>query len=335
MIFTTRLKCFSFLAFFAATAFAANVDEVRATYCIKWLVNGTDLIRVTSQQDSSLARSSRVSRGYPLPYILHNLGLNEWIPNQWRTAVQFISKRRLVFTNMNTNSAAQGDLAVSTAQAGAQILSLGEGDSGLLPLLLANETNAVGVDIDYTQERVLGSASLARLHLNTLQGSATDLSAFRDESQQLVLSHDLFAGLDRQQRIDTLRESFRVLAPTGTARHALLIPDVKLAVGADGAALFATYESLLVAQVRQLVEDALGTSGYELSIFVDEPKMRLKRTADVDFTQLAGGDAIGLERLVEQSSALSRKSLSLLIVLRRPDNSWSMEGVFGRWGLWN
>lgn len=338
MIFKTRIISALALLSVGASSFAVDsttqsAQEIqKAKFCINWLVDGASVIHAAKSLTAETPTAASPGASFPLPYILTNVGLSGWIPQAWKDSSQVDSNPQLIYSTVS-QAGALSDLAELFPAAGSSVISLGEGRSGVLPLLLGQGLKAIAVDPENDLTTGLRDNYVAKYFSQALPGDATDLSLFADQSQKTVISHMLLPHLSRSERVAVLRESFRVLAVGGTARHSLLIPDVNGLLGSD-AGLYRQYTGLLVDSVRQLVQDALGETGYQVSVFLDEPRMQVKGSTSAkigDLVDLEVNTGLTLDGLVAQSRPLEKKALNLLIVLRRPDNSWnSWEGWFGR-----
>jgi hypothetical protein len=309
---------------------ASRILEGKARHCIAWLVDGAPYVRTANAILAGPSFVETPEQRYPLPYILTNLGLARWIPEAWSKTAKIHSKPRLVYSGGQSEAASRSDLEVPLMSEGTPGLSLGEGRSGLLPFALSSGIQMVGVDLLNGMSGANNGDYLSRFFNQTSGQDATDLSNFADKSQSLVVSHMLLPHFTRKQRIQALRESFRVLQNTGTARHSILIPDVTAVLG-ESAQLFEQFENLLVDAVKQLVAEALGDQNYQLAVFVDEPRMRLTQIPEVELSALVDTDVSTIgsyDELRKQASGAEKRALNLLIVLRRPEDS-----IFS-WAVW-
>lgn len=298
-----------------------------------WLVDGAPYVRTAHAILAGQASTETPEQQYPLPYILTNLGLAKWIPSAWSNVAKIYSKPRLLFSGNQSAAASLSDANLPIAERGSLALSLGEGQSGLLPFAVASGIQMVGVDPANAISTDTNGDYLSKYFHQTSGQSATDLSGVADKSQSLVVSHMLFPFLNREQRVQALRESFRVLQTTGTARHSILIPDVGQVLG-ESAGLLQEFEQLVVESVKTLVGEALGKQSYQLAVFVDEPRMRLTQIPETELSALVDTDVTQVASYADlraQAKVTEKKALNLLIVLRRPqDSSLSWEGWFGR-----
>ncbi len=335
---STTTIALSFFLFASQGAIAADdkadrIRKVKAKHCVSWLVEGTHYVRTAQAILAGHGSTESSDQEYPLPYILTNLGLAQWIPAAWSSVAKIYSKPRLVYSGNQSESASLSDANLPLAENGTPILSLGEGRSGLLPFAISSGIQMVGVDPANGMGGENSGDYLSKYFHQTAGQSATDLSGFADKSQALVVSHMLFPHLTREQRVQALRESFRVLQVTGTARHSILVPNVGEVLG-ESADLLKEFEQLLVTAVKSLVAEALGNQSYQLAVFVDEPRIRLTQLPEVPLSALVDTDVSSTSSyssLRQQAEPAQKKALNLLIVLRRPqDSSLSWEGWFGR-----
>lgn len=129
----------------------------------------------------------------------------------------------------------------------ANILSLGEGMSGLIPDLRGRFRNARGLDIWYGNTDLPDelASHVSRNRDILITGSATHLP-LPNRSQDLVVSHMLLSNLKGTDVDRAIEESVRVLKPGGEARHAYCCIDTYSAL----LALRAKYGTELIIKVE-------------------------------------------------------------------------------------
>jgi ubiquinone/menaquinone biosynthesis C-methylase UbiE len=310
---------------------AQRLQQKQTGDCIEWLVNGEIQ---TSLQLFAQNEGVQAERTYPLPYVLNNLGLSAWIPAAWNAAAKIQSKPRLLLTGGMSEKGALSEVRRTNLPDGSPLISLGEGRGSLVPLAVTKGLNAYGLDPANDPESGSADKYLARNWMNSLAGDARNLIAFADQSQRLVVSHDLLTQLNRADRVAVLRESFRVLEVTGTARHSIIIPNIREATSKVWNAA-RQREDLIVSAVQGLLKEALGEQAYQYAVIIDEPQFRIRNSNATPLTELfdfeTDASAPATYRdLRDQVAPLEAPALNLLIVLRRPDNSWfSWEGWAG------
>lgn len=286
------------------SAFAGNkTNEFKAKICASWLVDGMPYIKTAAAIQAGDAAPAIDGVKHPVPYVLRNLGLPEAIPARWTSVAQFVSAPKLIHT-------------FGISQGGA----------------LDNENYKISKDASITN---VGYGSEALVQVFKERGAHAenvhDLTRVANRSQDLVVSHMQLPHMNRDARIALLQESFRVLKPTGSARHSLLIPNVRAVLGDHDAEIVRASEQILVAAIEGLVKEALGDSGYQLSVFIDEPKMRLSGIPTSTASELLPGEGVSYQQLRDEAKDLEKGALNVLIVLRRPDDSsFSFEGWLGR-----
>ncbi len=329
VIFNAHARSTTSLAFLglalSSSLFAANPT----VECINWLVNGEVL---TAVQIAAQNAGVQADRNYPLPYVLNNLGLNAWIPEAWNKAAKITSKPRLVSLGGMSEAGALAEIRRTDFPSGAPMISLGEGRGALIPLAVNKGLKAYGIDPANDPQNATSDKYLAKNWMSSLPDDARDLKSFADQSQKLVVSHDLLTQLNRSDRMAVLRESYRVLEVTGTARHSIVIPDVRTVLG-EARGDVKKREDMLVAAVQGLVKEALGDQAYQFAVIIDEPQFRIRNSNATPITDLIDTDVTGpvnYSQLRAQTALLDAPALNVLIVLRRPNSSWlTFEGLFG------
>ncbi len=276
-------------------------DAKRALLCAEQIVGGATLFIGSKQLVAQ-------NQAFPLPYILANLGLKHWLKKPAKTPTG--SELRVLHTLRISASGVEEELnsPLSTLKnpstTSTAFVSLGEGNSPLLPFVataVADQARVYGVDTAYGAEQ--DSYYYGRNYMHAIQDDARRLSAFSDQSTQSVVSHGLLSELNREDRVAAIRESFRILAPTGVARHSILVPDLEV-LGRDGE-FMQNHETALVATATKLVEEALRGESYQLAVAVSHPQLVTRDT--------------------------NTQGLNVLLMVRRPtDQLFSWETLFGK-----
>jgi hypothetical protein len=317
--------------FAGETTAAERLQKKQTIDCIEWLVNGEVQ---TSLQLFAQSEGVQSERTYPLPYVLNNLGLRAWIPAGWNAAAKIQSKPRLLLTGGMSEKGALSEVRRTDFPNGSPMISLGEGRGSLIPLAVTKGLKAYGLDPANDPETGSADSYLAKHWMNSLPGDARNLAAFADQSQKLVVSHDLLTQLNRADRVAVLRESFRVLEAMGTARHSIIIPNIRAAtskVWNDAR----KSEDLIVSAVKGLLKEALGEQAYQYAVIIDEPQLRIRNSSATPLTDLFDFETDAsapptYRDLRDQVASLEAPALNLLIVLRRPSDSWfSLETYTG------
>jgi hypothetical protein len=326
---------FAFFLLLQSNTFAQEKPgrQTHAQMCISWLVDGMQFIHTANALSGNGSLDAPEEAQFPLPLVLTNLGLGQWIPAPWREATQIISNRQLIATFGQSASAALLDNEITLLPHGSTILTLGEGESGFLPFAVQSGLSPMAIDTAYADGSTTNPERLAAFYSVTSGQDATDLSNFEDGSQQMVVSHRLLSHLSRPARVETIRESFRVLVEGGTARHSILIPNVGAVLGNESA-LLTEHKELLGNAVKSLVGEALNGQAFGLSVFLDEVQMRVKGSTTVPLEQLVDVETsrvTSIKALKAGSKGAESRALNLLIVVRKPVSSgWSWESWFGR-----
>lgn len=198
----------------------------------------------------------------PLPYVLANLGLASWTPEEWALVSRVTSKPELVLAQGLSQDAARALVPAVTPSGYLDVASLGEGHSGLVPFLLRNQHRATAIDKAY------GSG----VDAHRTPDDATRLELLDADSQDLLVSHGLMAHLTGRERIAMIARSFEKLKAGGEMRHSL---SVRIPVPTDNPRPFAQ-------AVQSLVERALPGQDYQLAVFLDQTAFEYAgRFADV------------------------------------------------------
>ncbi len=321
---------FNLVTLLAALNFA-NPAFGTTSLCVSHLIGGD--ARSLAQVKGSSAIPVTGALQYPLPYVLANLGLSDWTPESWKDVALVTSQPKLILSEGLSAEGSMTELRPKFPQKGARVLSLGEGRSDFIPFTLRQGLEGVAQDpVNDLGEHGKTAAKdpyVGQFYRSIVGGTAADLSRFADDSQQLVVSHALLSHLSRADRVAAIREGFRVLAPGGSSRHSMLIRQPGESVTGFGE----DFESQVASGVSGLVKEALGEAGtYDLSVFIDTPSMELSEWEPVSLDLLFNRElnkVKSYQHLRAKLAPLQKPALNVLVVLSKPDGSWS-RWIFGR-----
>ncbi|MBY0369338.1 class I SAM-dependent methyltransferase [bacterium] len=286
MIFTVLRRYFLLaIALQIVVVSAHAMDPLKA--CVKYMIGGpaefTDTVQITGEQE------------YPLPYVLKNLGYAAWVPSVWdRVSVSNSDAKLVLADGVKAQDAAEW-LKTPRGIPSKDILSLGEGYSGLAAYLTGEGHAAVGIDKSYPRAC-------------PTHGDATCLTDWDNASVDLVVSHALLTSLSHDDRVATLKESYRVLREGGEFRHSLL---VRNAIPTDNPEVWAT-------EAKRLVEEALPAGEYQIAIFLDRVSFRYTNgTRQVRTDELLGHHNLSYAELKPNARGLRDTATNVLVVVRK------------------
>ncbi len=199
---------------------------------------------------------SNISKGFrysvALPEVLTALALEGAIDQTvWHN--ELLADSEWIDTDLN-----ESDLLKLSGIPGSheEILSVAEGEIGLVHELNRRGASAIGVDTSkvYNQNSAYYNSQTRFLKI----GNPLELNMFADESKSLVVSFGYLNRLNASRRVQLVKESFRLLKSGGTMRHALVLPN----------GLNEEQKSLLIQGLRQLVKVALLQLGQEYSVAI-------------------------------------------------------------------
>lgn len=169
---------------------------------------------------------------YPTPYVLNNLFLSKWITDEqkqyWNTG--YLSKGHTSlpgeFLPLEKEDIEE---IVNVDFIGKDILSVGEGTSGLIPFLnqlakdKGSDAKILGMDLWYADPFMSKVSEQEREYYLKYrkilkQGDAATLKGLKPESFDMVLSHYLFGHLPREIQVKFLSRAFELLKSGGSIR---------------------------------------------------------------------------------------------------------------------
>lgn len=160
---------------------------------------------------------------YSMPIILGNLGLNNWATREMKDSYELSDSYHDSVFDVPSDASLKKE-----APRKATIYSIGEGHSGLVPFLLSQGHNAIGLDLVYgasIPKDVAGyeymKAYEAKYAKNLIQGDAADLpTSFKSGKADFVLFHAVLNYLSEDDAAKALAHAFRLLKPGGQIRIA-------------------------------------------------------------------------------------------------------------------
>lgn len=254
-----------------------NVSAMHPTICARAVAHSLPIL----QQANPLYQ--RVSGEWinPTPLVLSHLGLGNFIDDNHLRFYAIGFEGSAIYSSVPENRF-QKLISIDPASLrGQPVLTLGEGYGGLMPWFIKMGALPRAVDEHAYDE---ATEYVGRYWHEVVKGDAGELNMIDDESQALVVSHDLLEGLpgepslristnDHRRRV--IAESFRVVRAGGNIRLSL-----RLAAPGKTAYRFANDPQLkrfVTDWARQLVADSLPQGAkYDLALLLGKHQLELQ-----------------------------------------------------------